>query len=225
MGNSNEQKSLNATLDNTVTLLKKDQHPDLQVVREKSLEAILSKIVKAPDITDPLGFPVVLYSDDTIQFGSKALFDSPRLDPSELVFVNTDYNLDSDQLDWSMGVPISRSGSIESLSFDPKTIFFEKLDEYREYPRAETPTRSKTLAVEKNAETETVEALGLSKTDLKQETLLEVTPEIVVSEERIDREAIIQSIIKNLEQKDKLTSKNINLQNKVADYFKKKRVG
>ena len=165
-----------------------------------------------------MGFPVVLYSDDTIQLGSKALLDSPRLEPSELVFVNVDYSLESDQLDWSIGIPISRSGSIESLNFDPNTIFFDKLDEYKEYPGAKTPTRISSNHVEhpNMVDVEPIEAL--------EEVNEEAEPDAVVSEDVIDRDALIQSIIKNLEKKDKLTSKNIAFQNKLADYFKKKRV-
>ncbi len=218
-----EQKSLNATLDNTVSHLKTDQYPDLIVMREQSLENMFSKIAKAADVKDAYGFPVALVSDDTIELSSRQLLSSPKLDPTDLLFVNADYNMDTDQLDLSIGVPISRSGSIESLVFDPQTLLFDKTDEYREYPRPGTPTKtiSKTTVI-RDEESTLPNELGSG--ELK--TVDELIQQEVVSapETKIDREAVIQSILKNLEQKDKLTSKNIALQNKLADYFKKKRV-
>jgi hypothetical protein len=218
-----EQKSLNATLDNTVSHLKTDQYPDLIVMREQSLENMFSKIAKAEDVKDAYGFPVALVSDDTIELSSRQLLSSPKLDPTDLLFVNADYNMDTDQLDLSIGVPISRSGSIESLVFDPQTLLFDKTDEYREYPRPGTPTKtiSKTTVI-RDEESTLPNELGSG--ELK--TVDELIQQEVVSapETKIDREAVIQSILKNLEQKDKLTSKNIALQNKLADYFKKKRV-
>ena len=215
------QKSLNATLDDTVLHLKTDQYPDLLVMREQSLENMLSKIVKAEDVKDAFGFPVAIVSDDTIELSCKQMLNSPKLDPTDLLFVNADYNLDADQLDLSIGVPISRSGSIESLVFDPQTLFFDKTDEYREYPRPETPTKAfAKISVTSAAPLNTLESDQQKTVDeLNQQHEVEAAPET-----KIEREAVIQSILKNLQQKDKLTSKNILLQNKLADYFKKKRV-
>lgn len=201
---------------------------DLSILREGSQMNVLNHVEKAEGVVDATGFPAVIFSDDSVTRLSNQMLHSPKIPPSDYVFISADYSADPDVLDLTIGAPpMTRSGSLDSLVFDPKTIFFDRTDEYKEYPRTETPTKS-SEKLDGDAQVPLLDPIdGIPDGG---ETQGEAIPEqqqavaVVEEEVKIDRDAIIQSILKHLELKDRLTARNVQLQNKLADYFKRKRV-
>jgi hypothetical protein len=176
-------------------------------------------------------FAIIHQSDDSAQPLpiTTRLMNSPK--PKKLHdFVNVDYNADDDLLQLHMGLTMSRSGSLESLPSNDDYLFFSTLDREKEFPRPMTPTKETTIIHPHNAKSHDMltnikaideKVLDQGPKSEEQETKVE---EIAVTEEiKIDRDQLIEMICADLEQKEKLQNRNIFLQNKLADHFKKKR--
>jgi hypothetical protein len=162
------------------------------------------------------------------------IFGNPRTDSSSLTarilesprpplthdFVNTDYTLDPDGFKLELGLAMSRSNSIDSLHFEPESILFSNIDQERDVPRVDTPTK-------------TLDLYGISETLPGFELIQKrnVVEELSANEEllnataiQFDRNEIIALICKNLELKERYSTRNVSLQNKLAEHFKRKRV-
>jgi hypothetical protein len=171
-------------------------------------------------VHEPL-FPTILFSNDRIhpETTTMKLLNSPKPAKNH-DFVNVDFNVDADEFKLEMGLTMSRSGSIESLQFNPKELLFSKIDTDLEPPRIGTPTQETNNAPIESptiAENETVNLESIPK---QEEEGKDITPPDLT----INRDEIIKLICKDLELKEKLTSKNTTLQNKLAELFKRKRV-
>jgi hypothetical protein len=212
-----EETSFIAILDASLVHFRQDTPENPVFIREQSQQNLLNSIDKVQE-TDPARFSTVVFSNDLFDNLKPRLLDSPIPNEKDSVFVSANYDADPDPLELSVGMPITRSGSVESLKFDPDTIFFDAFDEHKEYPRTGTPTKD----VEKKEKSKSKSQLSQTPVSASQEVLKETPPEPEV--ERIDRNAAIQEIVKNLEMRDKLSNKNTALQSKLAEYFKRKRV-
>lgn len=212
-----EEKGINASLEESLVQFQLDTPKELFLLREQSQLKIIAQIESVEGVEDVTRFPVVLFSEDNRR-AAKRLLDSPPPDNQDHTFLNTDYNVDPDALDLAVGISMTRSGSLDSIVFDSQEIFFDKFEDYKVFPRAVTPTELAELSKVPTA---------VQEREIKEQTPnieLEVLVLEELVEEKIDRDAAISAILKNLDLKDKYSSKNINLQNKLAEHFKRKRV-
>ncbi len=212
-----DDSNFNNMLEDAILRFQADTPCEPKLLREESQMNILASVERNGEQIDATGFPAVLISEDCEDM--KRTIDSPKLGPNEHLFVSADPDGDPDALELGAGIVLTRSGTMESLIFDPNTIFFDKMDEYKEFPRSETPSFSLTdiKPIDENAANQDQETV-LS------EVAVAAAPIETIAEEKIDRDAVIQTILRNLDQKEKASSKNIQLQNKLSDYFKRKRV-
>jgi hypothetical protein len=165
-------------------------------------------------------FAAVIFSDDTIHPEplSVRLLSSPK-PPRNHDFVNVDYNADPDEFNLDMGLVMSRSGSVQEFYTDPE----HALDTDRKLPRTDTPCKLNAT------EEDPVDAAAVDETVAAQDTAATIEQsheeEIVhFVENTINRQEIIELICKDLELREKLNSRNITLQNRLAEHFKRKRV-
>lgn len=166
-------------------------------------------------------FAKIIICDDIFESKpiSSRLITSPKIQ-KPFDFVNVDYLADEDIFNLDMGLTMSRSESLESLPVNDLGLFFSEFDTAKEFPRISSPSvSSPNLLIESEKEEiradEQNEQTVEEKEEIKKEALIEI---------RIDRAELIEKICADLDLKERLQSKNSLLQNKLAEYFKKKRV-
>lgn len=212
------EDDLTRRLDQSVFFFSTHQN-DVNAISETEQQELIAgvEIIEDP-VEDETQFPSVLFS---IEGAVKSLMESPKMEAQQSIEIDYMSEVEAveedDQLNLYVGIPISRSESLESLNVDPEVLFFSKTATEREFPRTESPEVPEDQLVELPAVSDQVSSKPTSA-----ESAPEKDPE--QEEEKIDREEYIQRIIENLEAKEKLSAKNIQLQNKLGEYFKKKRV-
>ncbi|KAI8917440.1 hypothetical protein BC831DRAFT_554130, partial [Entophlyctis helioformis] len=167
------------------------------------------------------GFGNILFSNDRVHPvpPSTRTITSPI--PTDLgvgfQFVNVDYEADPDALYLDLTTIMSRSASVEEFLLDEASMSTARLAKALQLqlpPRQEAPDQDGEFM---DGESHDDEGDG-AKQENDQAQAHEPPPEV-----EVDREAIIASIKQNLELKDKLGQRNVILQNKLGEYFKKKR--
>ena len=139
------------------------------------------------------------------------ILNSPLLAPldRDLYYLEAENCLDTDTLDLAVGMPVSRSESVKSLTESTQISFEVDVNGLTEYPRPSTP--EKDIISSSNA-------LSTSETSLSEKEIL------LGTKRQADRQSLIQKVLMNLERKEMLSAKNGALQNKLSEHFKKKRV-
>ncbi|KAJ1549263.1 Coiled-coil domain-containing protein 96, partial [Nowakowskiella sp. JEL0078] len=140
-----------------------------------------------------------------------------EIKPFEFTFMNVNYEVDPDAPIISIVTNLSRN---ESMILDK--ILKTESDEYESTTpllRATSPTA---INETQSVVNEMPENISQDTTDIEKDTVSMAAHQNVV-EEVIDREELIGNIKLLLEQREKLKSKNSFLQNRLGEYFKRKR--
>jgi hypothetical protein len=173
----------------------------------------------------------IILGDDTIPHVSTMtrLLESPQ--PSATFeFLNVDDEADNDELVLDAGLVLTRSGSLESLPEDPRVILFSSIDREREVPRPVSPTQTvakQSIELENtkldSGDSENPQAAAAPIQEGGNE-LGSTTEQKVEVPLEINRQELIEKICRDLETKERLTSRNVLLQAKLSDHFRKKKI-
>ncbi|KAJ2995356.1 Coiled-coil domain-containing protein 96 [Globomyces sp. JEL0801] len=196
-----------------------------KVYREES-QTDLTQLISEQELeqsTDDTSFSVILFSDDNNQPKSvtSRLLESPKLGHIDVIVDNEINNVELEPLDLNMGLMMSRSASLESMTLETTDLLFASDDVEKSIPRPSSPSE---IVVDLVVEPEQVEESEMENENPSVELGEgEIVLEHVAEEQIIDREAIIQAICKDIETRERLNARNVILQNKLAEHFKRKR--
>ncbi|KAI8896312.1 hypothetical protein BC833DRAFT_659438 [Globomyces pollinis-pini] len=196
-----------------------------KVYREES-QTDLTQLISEQELeqsTDDTSFSVILFSDDNNQPKSvtSRLLESPKLGHIDVIVDNETNNVELEPLDLNMGLMMSRSASLESMALETTDLLFASDDVEKSIPRPSSPSE---IVVDLVVEPEQVEESEMENENPSVELGEgEIVLEHVAEEQIIDREAIIQAICKDIETRERLNARNVILQNKLAEHFKRKR--
>ena len=212
-------------------LVAKKEEDSMNVILDETLGSIEADILQNEEEYQQIGETDVpqsavneaAVSNDHIHENLARLLETPEPEPKDtnFPFPHATYEADPDEFTVGLVLSLSRSASKEDVSQTDTDIA---------EIRPSSPTfmaQGTENAVDAQAQVNENGVADPSNPSDVSENQAEVTPEVSLPppppEEIINRDEIIAQLRQKLELKEKLTQKNLLLQNKLGDYFKKKR--